>query len=192
MSQYNIRDLLGHWVRLPPRSREQGMCPHPCCRGKRPHPDRFPLLLPAGVLRSASEDDLLRHLQKESVGNHGRAVTQVVRELDRREDTRKAREGAAARKTGRRDEYRAYLENEWTRAEAATRGNMLNKRGRANGIDPRALWTAGDRARARYASEELRGYWDAHPVVTYREFASEAGQHRGARRRSESRLYGVY
>lgn len=192
MARYNIRDLLGHWVKLPPRSRENGMCPHPCCRGRRPHPDRFPLMLPAGVLHSASVAELEAHLGKESVGKSGRAVSQVVRELDRRERRAEHRESRRAARGRRDEEYRLYLESEWVAAESATRGNMLNKRGRARGIDPRSLWTASDATRARYASEELRLYWNDHRIVTKSEFHGERGELAGGRRRRESRLYGVY
>jgi hypothetical protein len=192
MAFYNIRDLLGHWVKLPPKSRENGMCPHACCKGRRPHPDRFPVLLPAGVLRSASVAELEAHLQKESVGRSGRAVSQVVKELDRRERRTEHRE-MRSRARGRRDEeYRLYVESEVTAAEAATRGNMLNKRGRARGVDPRSLWSASDATRARYASEELRLWWNDHRIVTKSEFQGERGELRGAQRRRESRLYGVY
>lgn len=193
---YSIRDLLGHFVKVPPRRNQDGMCPHPCCRGRRPHPDRFPLMLPKAVLRSASDEDLVRHFQKPSVGQSDEAVSQVVGELQRRESATARKQARAERAKGRRasraEEYRLYLESEWIRAEEETRGNLVNKRGRAKGIDPRSLWTANERTRAAYASVELRQYWDRHPVVSAAEFASEAGQHRGARARKESRLYGVY
>lgn len=194
---YNIRDLLGHWVKVPPRKNEDGMCPHPCCKGKRPHPDRFPVMLPAGVLHDASDRELYDHFQKESVGRSRKAVAQVAGELNRREkkgelDLRTSKEMRTDARARREEEYRLYLEGQWIAAEQATRGNMVNKKGRAKGVDPRSLWTAGDAARARYASEELRAYWDAHPIVTRREFGSEEAQRRGARGRQESRLYGVY
>ena len=65
--------------------------------------------------------------------------------------------------------------------------------GRAAGVDPRALWSANDATRAKYASEELRYYWNDHRIVSAREFhGGAAAQVRGARGRSESRLYGVY
>lgn len=189
---YNIRDLLGHFVKLPPSRNEEGMCPHPCCKGRRPHPDRFPLMLPSGVLRSASDEDLVRHFQKESVGRSGKAVAQVVRELERRERARSEKEARASARAGRADEYRSWLENEWVQAEEATRGNLVNKRGRARDIDPRAFWTSA-RLRDRYASDEARAYFDRHPPLSKREFAdSHSAQQRGARRRRQTRLYGVY
>lgn len=193
--RYSVRDLLGHFVK--PTRREGRMCPHACCKGRRPHPDRFPVLLPKDVVRHASDKDLVRHLEKESVGRSGEAVTQVVNELDRREKSTARAQARRARATGRRQsrqsEYRDYLETEWVAAEAATNGQMVNRRGRARDIDPRSLWTANERTRKAYASEELRRYWDNHPIVGADEFTGGAeAQRRGGTRRRESRLYGVY
>jgi hypothetical protein len=191
---YSIRDLLGHFVKVPPQRNQDGMCPHRCCRGKRPHPDKWPVLLDKTTLRTASEADLLAHYQREKVGQSGRAVSQVLGELQRREDRDKAREHRAAHRANRNDEYRVYLENSQVAAEAATRGNMLNKRGRARGMDPRALWTAGPRERERYASDELREWFARNQPLTSREFHGEAAAAAGARRRRghSDRLYGVY
>jgi hypothetical protein len=191
---YSIRDLLGHFVKVPPSRNQDGMCPHKCCRGKRPHPENWPVLLDRKTLRTASEAELLAHYQREKVGESGRAVSQVLGELQRREDAERAREARKANRATRADEYRAYLENQWTTAEEATRGNMLNKRGRARGMDPRALWTAGTRERERYASDELREWFARNPVVTQREFHGDAAAAAGARRRRghSDRLYGVY
>lgn len=193
---YNIRDLLGHFVKVPPDKNEDGMCPHPCCRGKRPHPDRFPVMLPKGLPARMTDHELEQHFQKPGVGDNPRAVKQVLGELDKREkrrdlDLRSPTEQRRDARAQRADEYRAHLENEWTAAESATRGNMVNKRGQARGVDPRAFWT--DKSlRDRYASDELRAYLDRHPVVSAREFGSDRAQAAGARRRRGARLYGVY
>jgi len=183
--RYDVRDILGHWVK--PRTAAAEMCPHRCCRNRRPHPDNFPVLLDTKQLHRASENQLMYHLRRR--GGEDRAVRQVVRELDRRENAVKRR----ARARDRDAEFRAYLENEWAAAEQATNGYMLNRRGEAADVDPRSLFT-GPEARARkYASEELRRYWDQHPRVSRAEFlGGEAAQLRGGRGRAESRLYGVY
>ena len=189
---YNVRDLLGHFVRLPPAKNRDGMCPHPCCRGRRPHPDRLPVMLSRSTLRSLSVDELEAHYQRESVGRNGRAVSQVVRELDRRERDSERKAQRAAARSATRDEHRAYLESQWIAAEHATRGVMVNRRGQRAGVDPRTFWT-DKRARDRYASDELRGYFDRHPPVSAREFAGGHQAHAsGARRRQGERLYGVY
>lgn len=188
---YSIRDLLGHFVKIPPKSREEGACPHACCKGRRPHPEKFPVILSREKLRSMSDQELYAHYDSPSTGKSGRAVKQALAEMERREEAKEAAAHRRAHRASKDDEYRAYLENQWTAAEEATRGYMLNKRGRANGIDPRALWTNA-RARDRYASDELRAYLDRNPVVSRREFGSEAAQASGARQRRGARLYGVY
>jgi hypothetical protein len=59
----------------------------------------------------------------------------------------------------------AYLQ-----AEQATNGHMLSPAGRAAGINVESLFS-GPRARARkYASEELKRWWEVHPRQTYTEF----------------------
>lgn len=189
---YDIRDLLGHWVK--PRKREGQHCPHACCRNRRPHPDRFPVLIPRAELRQADENLLVRHLGR--WGHRDDAVRQVVGELDRRERVQRnaqaRRERSRARRASKQEEYRAHLESEWIRAEEQTRGHMLNRAGQAADIDPRSLFY-GPEARARkYASEELRRYWDQHPRVSSAEFHSERAAQLGGRGRRESRLYGVY
>lgn len=196
MARYNVRDLLGHFVKIPPRRNEEGMCPHACCKGKRPHPSRFPVLLDRSTLRSMSDRELEAHFERSDVGNNGRAVTQVTRELERRETAREAKASRAAARASDDEEYRLYLEGQWTLAEEATRGNLVNKKGEARGIDGRSLWTASNATRQRYASEELRDYWNRHGILTRREFGrahnSAASQVRANRARRESRLYGVY
>lgn len=173
------------------------MCPHPCCRGRRRHPDRFPVMLPKGLLDSATDEELITHLQRPAVGDNGDAVVQAVGELERREQRQKRADLRKSvqrhKRRSKQEEYRLWLETEWTAAEESTRGNMLNKRGRAKGIDPRSLWTANDRTRNAYASEELRAYWNAHPVLSAAEFGqADEHAHRAARSRRESSLYGVY
>lgn len=73
-------------------------------------------------------------------------------------------------------------------AEDATRGNLLNKAGRAAGIDAASLFT-GNRARARkYASEELLRWWEQHPRRTYAEYRAEVmGDSTAARSARRSR-----
>lgn len=188
-SWYDVRDLLGHWVR--PASRSDEACPHKCCRGRRPHPERFPVILAKKDLRRLSKRELWAHL------NHygdrpdaDRMSRQVVGELDRREA---AERRARGRRVTRDDEYRAYLEAEFIAAERRTRGNMLNRAGVDAGIDERSLWSAPEARVKKYASPELRAYFEDHPRVSRAEFlGGAAAQTRGARERRESRLYGVY
>lgn len=192
MARYSLRDLLGHFVKVPPRANVDGMCPHPCCKGRRPHPEKLPVMLSAPTLRALSVAELEAHYQRESVGKNGKAVSQVLRELERREKAVEIRNAKNSARASRADEHRAYLEHQWIAAESATRGVMVNKRGRAKGVDPRAFWSSAA-LRDRYASDELRGYFDQHPPISKREFTQgEAAQTSGARGRRERQLYGVY
>ncbi|MCU1647166.1 MAG: hypothetical protein JWN03_7441 [Nocardia sp.] len=61
----------------------------------------------------------------------------------------------------------------WLAAEEATNGYMLSKAGQAAGIDPRSLWFGNASAAEKYASEELRGYWDQHGRPTLDEFKAD-------------------
>ncbi|WP_136057277.1 hypothetical protein [Microbacterium sp. K24] len=69
-----------------------------------------------------------------------------------------------------RAEYDDTLYAQYEAAEEATRGAMLNARGRAKGIDPFTLFM-GNEVRARaYASEELIEHWASHPRINYARF----------------------
>lgn len=188
---YSIRDILGHFIK--PASRVGAACPHPCCKNRRPHPDHLPVMLTKSSVRKLSDAQLLRHADKPEVINHKHAAARVLKEMDRREESAARRAESVARRA-RRDkdrrgaraaEYQAYLEHEWIKAEAATNGYMLNSRGKVKVRDPRSLWTANDRTRAAYASDELREYWARHPPQTVAEF------HAG-RQQSRHRLYDIY
>lgn len=69
-----------------------------------------------------------------------------------------------------RDAYGQHLEAQLAAAEMATRGVLLNKRGRAAGIAPESLFL-GPASRARaYASDELTEFWATTPRLTYAAF----------------------
>lgn len=82
-----------------------------------------------------------------------RARAQVLHEMERRDaEAEKTREHA---KFSRQLEQAEAVENAYVHAEAATRGNMLNAKSRARGINPRTLLTSREETFRRYASEEL-------------------------------------
>ncbi|WP_348665909.1 hypothetical protein [uncultured Microbacterium sp.] len=57
-----------------------------------------------------------------------------------------------------------------TPRDSRCRGALLNAEGRARNIDALSLFM-GNTARAhRYASEELREWWETHPRVTFAMF----------------------
>ena len=69
-----------------------------------------------------------------------------------------------------RAEYDETLYAQYVAAEEATRGAMLNARGRAKGIDPFTLFMGNETRALAYASEELVEHWTFHPRVTYTKF----------------------
>ncbi len=82
---YDRRDLIGHFIRR--RQRTQQMCTHPCCRGKRVHPDNMPVILPNKLLRRASDDDLAAHFRKVAHSDETDDVAakwQILAEFERR------------------------------------------------------------------------------------------------------------
>lgn len=82
-----------------------------------------------------------------------------------------------------RDEWLLYVEAQYVAAEAATRGNILNRNRRAEfdrkyGVRAVAQMLFSDLHAAGayyYASEELVDWWRAHPRLTWNEFAVQNG-----------------
>lgn len=80
----------------------------------------------------------------------------------------------AARRYRRcRAEYEHYLDAAYLAAEEATRGAMLNARGRRAGIDPRSLMMGTEKRALAYASPELVEYWGDWPRLTYSAFEEQ-------------------
>ncbi|MEV1003411.1 phage minor capsid protein [Nonomuraea sp. NPDC050202] len=87
--------------------------------------------------------------------------------------------------------YDEWIEVQFVAAERYTRGILTNAAGRAAGIDGRTL-LSGPQARAdRYASDELRAWWEQHPRMTLVEFRAQmlgrASDRRAAQRAKEQR-----
>lgn len=72
-----------------------------------------------------------------------------------------------------RHAFKDHAYQQWLAAEDATNGYMLSQAGVAAGIDPRSLWFGSERNAAKYASEELRAYWDQHGRPTLEEFKAD-------------------
>ncbi|AUI56795.1 phage minor capsid protein [Amycolatopsis sp. BJA-103] len=69
--------------------------------------------------------------------------------------------------------FRDVVYDQYLAAEDETRGHMLNAAGTAAGIDPHSLF-GGNAARARkYASDELKEWWDNHGRITYDAYAAD-------------------
>ncbi|WP_067469992.1 phage minor capsid protein [Actinomadura macra] len=69
-----------------------------------------------------------------------------------------------------RQAYRDHVHEQYLAAEEATNGYMVNNEGRTRSIDPRDLFTGNEARARRWASDELKGWWDAHGRVTFDEF----------------------
>ncbi|MFI5778128.1 phage minor capsid protein [Nocardia sp. NPDC051570] len=72
-----------------------------------------------------------------------------------------------------RHAFKDHAYQHWLRAEEATNGYMLSKAGQAAGIDPRSLWFGNAKTAEKYASEELRAYWDQHGRPTLDEVKAD-------------------
>lgn len=71
-----------------------------------------------------------------------------------------------------RKAYRDHVYEQYLAAEDATRGHMLTPQGQAAGIDPHQLFS-GPAGRARkWASDELKEWWDEHGRSTYDEWVA--------------------
>ena len=150
------------------------------------------------------ERQLLQHYDRTDVGNSGHAVKAVLSEMQRRENTasrerrtRDARDAARATRAAVSDAHRGHLEAHYIAAENTTRGNLVNKRGMAKGIDGRSLLTGSAAQRDRYASDELKSYLDRNPVISAAEFSASMRGNQGAavrhaKARSQRKAYGTY
>lgn len=99
----------------------------------------------------------------------------------RREFTRQQRAGESDRRSFTqlaREAYRLFIERTYVQAETELRGVMLTPEGERAGVDPMSLFS-GPRARAeRYASEELRAWWDEHGRLTFADYVAMIEQGR--------------
>lgn len=69
--------------------------------------------------------------------------------------------------------YDEWVHLQWIAAEKATNGYLLNTAGVAASVDPLSLWGGNVERARKYASEELRRWWEDHPRKTYTEFRAE-------------------
>lgn len=66
--------------------------------------------------------------------------------------------------------YRQALDEQYFAAEDATNGYLLTAEGQRRGLDPRELWRQNETYARRWASDELKEWWDAHGRLTFDEF----------------------
>lgn len=172
---YNRRDQIGHWV-----TKQQPVyrpCHHACCRGYRAHPSNWPLIPAKMAYRTATDEQLAKHYAKVSgIENDPKArgaELQIINEFERRDraETRRRekeqiRQARQTNKAIRRTEIEVERERIRVESEAATKGYMVNAKGRARGIDPDEILTGREAVFRRYASDEAKEYFAARPRPT--------------------------
>ncbi|MEU1432140.1 hypothetical protein ABZ412_34240 [Nocardia sp. NPDC005746] len=95
----------------------------------------------------------------------------------RRRNARSHLAGLGYEGKGLDEQVRAWHRDEahhaWLNAEEATNGYMLSKAGERAGVDPRKLWSMPEDRARKYASEELRGWWDQNGRMTAAELKAQ-------------------
>ncbi|MGH3863570.1 phage minor capsid protein [Actinokineospora sp.] len=69
--------------------------------------------------------------------------------------------------------YADALERDYFTAEAATNGYLLTAEGQRKGLNPRDLWRRNETYARRWASDELKQWWDVHGRLTFDQFTAE-------------------
>lgn len=181
---YNVRDQLGHYVK--PKSARGHVCHHLCCSGTRVHPDKLPVKISRGYLRTLDAAQLERELDiyVNFSESHAEGMTQIFSEIDRREEAEKQRARrrmlSAERREHRTAEHADEVYRQWLAAEAGTNGYMLNRAGIKAGINERSLFTGPESRVRKYASRELQDWFQAHPRPTRAAWFGTARQRQAA------------
>jgi hypothetical protein len=171
---YNRRDVFSHWIR---KDQQTGRpCTHACCRGLRAHPEGYPVAKRSKYLRHATDKEVFDFYGK---AKDDRGREQALAEAQRRDVAQERREAAEERRrqrwTARKRARAAEVERLWLEAENATKGVMLNRRGREAGVNERTLFTGPESRARKYASEELLNWWEYHPRPTEAYFEGRGG-----------------
>lgn len=82
-----------------------------------------------------------------------------------------------------RASYRDLVYRQWLKAENDNRGELVNREGQARGIDPVKLFSGPEAYARRWASDELKGWWDRHGRTTFAEWKEQLLGDSGALRR---------
>lgn len=72
-----------------------------------------------------------------------------------------------------RASYRDQVTGWYFRAEDETRGHMLTRDAQNRGIDARSLFTGSEARARRWASDELKEFWDQNGRVTYNRYREQ-------------------
>lgn len=131
-------------------------------------------------MRRSTDAELEAHYKKLSADDSPQArrgEAQILHEMERRdradarrmdaEDRKRRRwEIRQANRAAERMDREAETERIRVQAEAATRGYLVNKQGRARGIDPEEILTGRAAVFQRYASDEAREFFRTTPRPT--------------------------
>jgi hypothetical protein len=95
--------------------------------------------------------------------------------LQRQEATRRLRQEYTGRSFDdlARQSYRDHVHAAYVAAEEACRGHLVNRVGRASGVDPLSLFTGPLVRATKYASDELLEWWEACGRVTFDEWREQ-------------------
>jgi hypothetical protein len=88
--------------------------------------------------------------------------------MQRRDDDAAAKKNRAHARYSRQLEEADTREASYVAAEEATRGNMVNRKGRGRDINPRTLIYAREDEFERYASDELKEFYSGRHRPTAR------------------------
>ncbi|WP_433357720.1 Eco57I restriction-modification methylase domain-containing protein (plasmid) [Microtetraspora malaysiensis] len=84
--------------------------------------------------------------------------------------------------------YRDWQASQFLAADAATKGYLLNRAGKAAGIDARSLFQGSWERAKKYASDELLNWWEDHGWMNKTEFRAQMlGRERDVRAAKTSR-----
>jgi len=79
-------------------------------------------------------------------------------------------ENAARQWHEMRSDFLGHVDNEYDKALEACSGVLVNKEGRALHVDGFTLFTGTQRRADKYASEELKEYWETHPRLSLEDY----------------------
>lgn len=121
----------------------------------------------------ASED--LQDFYTEAVtANDPKAIKWASDELTRRERQEAGYRGTGYTRAELRARYEEYVDREWMAAEEYSNGFMVNDDGRRAGVTARGLFTGSEARAYRYATDEVKYYWQDHPRLSFDGFIGDA------------------
>ena len=97
----------------------------------------------------------------------------VLREAARRDRKSAQTERDKARWAAVNAAWQDWSNAQISAAEHECRGHLLNKAGKAAGVNVWSLWSGPASRAMRYASEELREFWQKHPRLTVSDFRAQ-------------------